>query len=145
MNADEFALGIVARYNRRASWYNASGLSGDAKAEPLDAVGSAAVVLAILRAIVAGCDLLNPGWRPFGPPPEERLRRRAAAAYDPSSAGFFGRSQARRDRRAIAYHVLRHGHKASVHVETMTDAIIDAVLHADDATIERSVKELAAS
>lgn len=93
--------------------------------EPAEALTGVEVV-AILSAIIAACDELNPGWRdqllglldrilpPWGARARANkvarrqarfaadLRERARLALDPDSAGRFGRDRARRDQLIVA-------------------------------------------
>lgn len=159
--AESFADRVVSRIGRRLSVY-----PGHDPSAALTGVE----VLAILSAIVAACDQLNPGWRdqalgligrllpPWGRSAREarrveaqgkQIRERARRALDPENAGLLNRSQARRDRAILVnatrsrVQSLRDDSPASLPPENVVaDAILEETLMADDSQIDHAIADL---
>lgn len=151
--ADLFAMGVVARYNVRAA-------SDVVRHERLYASGAEiALILAILQAVVAGCDLLNPGWRdwlrrllPWSRRPRidaRRIKLRARRVLDHSDQRLVGRVEARRDRAALIEIVRRvafsNGSQVLVSPEILAEAICANVGLCSDRELVTAIEGLRGS
>lgn len=152
--AESFGRSVIDRHNSRlaaAAYYG----TAPHNAQPMTGA-EVALIIAILKAVIAGCDEFNPGWRQqllnaikrILPPWNsqiDRVRLRAQRALDPDRVGWLNQSQARADRELV----LRQAriettyHAGASHSATyLTDAILEQASVAPDAEIVGMVEEL---
>lgn len=147
----------VGRYNAAVS--EAYATTPDGRLAERLAVGEVALIVAILEAVVAGCDALNPGWRdwlvgvlPWTPSPAELRRRslarevrgRAGHALSPESAPDRHRRRARQDRACLIWEARSHvPPDACVSFDVLADSILGMARDAGEPEVAAALQEMA--